>query len=498
MVTKYIEDNKYNCVFLTDAGNISFAVKRENTTLMAILNKTLQAMQSSMLTGALSMYDNASKKVTLTDFIKDNLLLVAIVFVSVFLLILIAILGLLKKAKIAEEKAKEAQVQAENANAAKSNFLFNMSHDIRTPMNALLGYNQLIKKELVDPRLLRYQEKIEQAGSLLLSIINNVLDMARIESGKMELDENCSKVGDILKEVCEVFDVEAKKKGVCLTYETQVVHKYILCDVTNVQKILMNLVSNAVKYTPSGGTITIKSQELPCNREGFVRIKTEVIDTGIGISKEYLPFIFDSFSRERNTTIGKVAGTGLGMSIVKKLVDMMAGSIEVESELGKGSKFTLILQQRIADEKYYKQKANESSVADREEVLQGKHILLAEDNELNAEIAITILEDMGLKVERVEDGVQCVSKIEQMAAGSYDLILMDIQMPHMDGYKAAETIRSLSNKEKADIPIIAMTANAFEEDKNLAFAKGMNGHIAKPIDVEKLKEVLIPIFEQAY
>lgn len=494
MVTKYIENNKYNCVFLTDPGNTSFAVGRNSTDLMAILNKTLQAMQSSMLTGALSMYDNASNKVTLTDFIKDNLLVVASVFTLLFLLILFVILQLLRKARVAEEKAKEAQSQAENANAAKSTFLFNMSHDIRTPMNALLGYNQLMKKELTDSKLLDYQEKIEQAGNLLLSIINNVLDMARIESGKMELDENYSKVGDILKDVCEVFDVEAKKKGIRLTYETQVMHKHILCDVTNVQKILMNLVSNAVKYTPSGGTITIKSQELPCDKEGYTRIKTEVVDNGIGISKEYLPLMFDSFSRERNTTIGKIGGTGLGMSIVKKLVDMMGGSIAVESELGKGSRFTLILEQRIADENYYEQKTEETS-ADGKEILQGKRILLAEDNELNAEIAIAILEDMGLKVERVEDGVQCISQIEKMPAGSYDVILMDIQMPHMDGYKATETIRSLPDQEKANIPIVAMTANAFEEDRKTAFDKGMNEHIAKPIDVEKVEKVLLAILK---
>ena len=494
MVTKYIEDNKFNCVFLTDSGNTSFAVERENTELMAVLNKTLQAMQSSMLTGALSMYDNASNKVTLADFIKDNLLVVSLAFTSLFLLIVFVILRLLKKARIAEEKAKQAQMQAESANAAKSTFLFNMSHDIRTPMNALLGYNQLMKNELTDPKLLHYQEKIEQAGKLLLSIINDVLDMARIESGKMELDENYSQVGDILEDVCEVFDVEAKKKGITLIYETKVTHKHILCDITKVQKILMNLVSNAVKYTPAGGKITIKSQELPCSQEGFVRIKTEVMDTGIGISKEYLPYLFDSFSREHNTTVGKVYGSGLGMSIVKKMVEMMDGSIEVESELGKGSKFTLILQLKIADEKYYGQNT-ENVLPAKKEILQGKHILMAEDNELNAEIATTILEDMGINVERVEDGIQCVNKIEQMPAGSYDLILMDIQMPHMDGYKATEIIRGLQDKEKSDIPIVAMTANAFEEDRKAAFDKGMNEHIAKPIDVKKVEEVLLSILK---
>lgn len=491
---EYMKDNQYNCIFLADAKSLSFAVKRENTELMVILNKTLLVMQPSMLAGALSMYDSVSNKVTLEEFIQDNLLIVTISITATFLLILFVILQLLKKARNAEKRAKVAQTQAENANAAKTDFLFNMSHDIRTPMNALLGYNQLMKKEISDSKLLDYQQKIEQAGNLLLSIINNVLDMARIESGTMELDENCSNIEDVFRDVCEVFEVEAKKKGIHLTYAIQVIHKYIMCDVTNVQKILMNLVSNAVKYTPEGGTITVESQELPSTQKGYIRIKTVIADNGIGISKEYLPYVFDSFSRERNTTIGKVSGTGLGMAIVKKLVDMMDGSIIVESELDKGSTFTLILQLKIADEKYYNQKT-ENTASGKKESLQGKHILLAEDNELNAEIAIAILEDMGLAVERVEDGIQCVHKMETMPAGSYDVILMDVQMPHMDGYKATESIRNFADKEKATIPIVAMTANAFKEDKIIAFDKGMNEHIEKPISVEKIEKVLLSILK---
>ncbi len=491
----YVNDKKLHSVFLTKSGNTSFAVRKGNTLLMSILNKTLKTIQTSKLSGAVSMYEDSLKKVTLADFIKDNLIVVTIVFVLLFLIILIVILRLLKKARIAEEKAKEAQIQAESANAAKSTFLFNMSHDIRTPMNALLGYNQLMKKEVKDSKLLHYQEKIEQSGNLLLAIINNVLDMARIESGKMELDENYAQVEDVLEEVEGVFASEAKKKDICLTHECQVTQKHILCDVTKVQQIFINLVSNAVKYTPAGGTVAIKSQEISCEQDGFVRIKTEVIDTGSGMSKEYIPMLFDSFTRERNTTTGKVSGTGLGMTIVKELVDMMGGSIEVESELGKGSKFTVILQHRIAEETYYKQKTERTIAVDRKESLQGKHILLAEDNDLNAEIAITILEEMGLQIERVEDGIQCVSKMEQMPAGSYDLILMDIQMPNMDGYKAAELIRGLSDENKANIPIVAMTANAFEEDRKMAIAKGMNAHIAKPIDVEKVEELLLSILK---
>lgn len=491
---KYVNSKEFHCVFLTKKANSCFAVSRGNVVLISILNKTLKSMQTSKLTGAVSMYEDSLKKVTLTDFLKDNIIAVAIAFTAVFVLVLTVILRLLKKARKAEEKAREAQAQAESANEAKSNFLFNMSHDIRTPMNALLGYNQLMKNELTDPKLLHYQRKMEQSGNLLLSIINNVLDMARIESGRMELDENYAVAGEVLEEVTDVFESTAKKKDIQLVRETQIEHPHVMCDVTKVKQIFVNLVSNAVKYTPPGGTVILRSQELPCEQKGFVRIRTEVIDTGIGMSKEYLPKLFDAFTRERNTTTGKVAGSGLGMAIVKALVEKMGGSVTVESELGRGTTFTVILQHRIADEKYYTQKSGEVGTV-RREVFEGKHILLAEDNELNAEIAVTILEQMGLSVDRVEDGIQCVSRIEQSPADRYDLILMDIQMPNMDGYKATEAIRRLTDPDKAGIPIVAMTANAFEEDKKMALSKGMNAHIAKPIDVAKVEEVLFSILQ---
>ena len=274
-----------------------------------------------------------------------------------------------------------------------------------------------------------------------------------------------------------------------------VTHKNVVCDGTKIREIMLNLVSNALKYTPAGGTVTIKVQELPGDKDGYIKIKTEVADTGIGMSKEYIPIMFDSFSRERNTTIGKIGGTGLGMSIVKRLVDMMGGTIEVNSELGKGSCFTVTLQHRLADESYYEKKSSPTQVVSKK-VLKGKRILLAEDNDLNAEITTTILENEGLLIDRVADGVQCVDKIEQMPAGTYDLILMDIQMPNMDGYQATKLIRQFADKEKADIPIIAMTANAFEEDKRNAIAAGMNGHMAKPIHVDKLLMTLAEMIEQ--
>lgn len=477
-------DSKMRSIFLTKSGDSCFAVTRDNTTLMNILNKTIQTLPASRLSSQFCVYENAPGKVTLAEYIKDNLRAVSIGFVSTALVIIMIIVYLMMK-------ARKAQIQAEKANAAKSDFLFNMSHDIRTPMNALLGYSELIKRELTDPKLLDYQEKMEQSGNLLLSIINNVLDMARIESGKVELDEDYVKISDIYQNVYEVFRGEADKKGIQLAMEYNVEHEHVICDETKNKEIFLNLLSNAIKYTPSGGKVTIRTKELPCAREGYMRVQNEVIDTGIGMSEKFLPSLFSAFARERNTTAGKVAGTGLGMPIIKKYIDMMGGTIEAESALGKGSRFTVVLEHRIADKVYYEQNAEKSSDNnEKRNVLQGKHVLLAEDNDLNAEIAEFILEDMGLVVDRVEDGIRCVAQMEQKPAGTYDLILMDIQMPHMDGYKATQAIRRLADQKKADIPIIAMTANAFEEDRKKALEKGMNGHIAKPVDIEKMKEIL--------
>ena len=486
---KILADSKMRSVFLTKSSTSCFAVTRENTTLMNILNKTIQTLPASRLSSQFYVYENEPGKVTLTEYIKDNLLVVSIGFIGAVLVIVWIIVYLLIK-------ARKAQIQAEKANAAKSDFLFNMSHDIRTPMNALLGYNELMKRELTDPKLLDYQEKMEQSGNLLLSIINNVLDMARIESGKVELDEDYVKIRDIYQGIYKIFQVEAEKKGIHLEMEYDVQHEHVICDETKNREIFLNLISNAVKYTASGGRVTIRITELDCDRDDYVRIRTQVIDTGIGMSEEFLPSLFDAFARERNTTVGKVAGTGLGMPIIKKYIDMMGGTIEAESKLGEGSKFTVTLEYRIADKSYYEQDTEKSSDMDETDRINGKHVLLAEDNDLNAEIAEFILEDMGLMVDRVEDGVQCVARIEQKPAGTYDLILMDIQMPNMDGYKATQAIRRLADKEKSGIPIIAMTANAFEEDRKKALEKGMNGHIAKPVDIEKMRKILQNTFKR--
>lgn len=402
---------------------------------------------------------------------------------------------LIKKERMQEAKLKEAYIVAEEANKAKTDFLNNMSHDIRTPMNVILGYNELMKQYLTDPILVDYQNKIEQSGKLLLSIINNVLDMARIESGKMVVEEGAEQIGLVVEEIENVFESSAQEKNIVFTTSVDVDHTHVLWDGFKIREILMNLVGNAFKYTPEGGHIEIDVKELDCERSGYVRIQTQVKDTGVGMSEDYLPTLFDSFSREYNTTIGKVSGTGLGMAIVKNLVDMMDGDICVKSKLGEGTCFTVTFEHRIADEKSIELN-QELDVLDEKSILEGKRVLLVEDNDLNAEIAMAILEQSGLVLDRVDDGLACINRLSEVDADLYDLILMDIQMPNMNGYEATRRIRQFENVKKASIPILAMTANAFEEDKKMAIEAGMNGHISKPIDVSVLENQIINIFKK--
>ena len=506
-VIKYDNNKDFKSIPLTKTMEACFAVRCGEGNLLSILNKTLKTMPSDMLTSALAIYDSTADKVTFFNFIKDNLPL----FFGVTSLLALGIIGiilvLLRKARKAEtaskiaaedtqklnDKLEIALKKAEDASLAKTSFLHNMSHDIRTPMNAVLGYAQLMKDELKGkgmPETSEHLEKLQQSGNLLLSIINNVLDMARIESGRMEIDENYTQIEGIRQNLFEIFDDEAKKKNIAFNYTMNVEHDHVLTDITKVKEIFVNILSNAIKYTPAGGSVMVNVEELPCDEPEYMIARTRISDTGIGMSQEYLTKIFDAFTREQNTTKSKIAGTGLGMSIVKKYVDLLGGTIDVESELGTGSAFTVTLKHKIADESCYAKKHVEE-LGTGSEILNGRHILLAEDNDLNAEIAEAILERVGLKIERVEDGVQCVDRIAKMPVGTYDMILMDIQMPKMDGYKATQEIRHLPDKDKACIPIIAMTASAFEEDKREAIAAGMNGHITKPINVDELMAILV-------
>lgn len=384
------------------------------------------------------------------------------------------------------EKIERAAKRAEEASEAKTRFLFNMSHDIRTPMNAIIGFSDLLEKHLDDKEKVHdHIKKIQLSGSFLLSLINYVLEMARIESGKATLRTEVGDAQELLGALNAVFEPAVEKKRLKYNCTLDVEHRFIICDVTKVREIVLNIISNSVKYTPEGGSVTVQIKEIPWEKEGWTAYRILVEDTGIGMGAEYLPHIFEEFTRERTSTESKVVGAGLGLPIVKALIDLMGGTIQVESERGKGSKFEVILPFEIASEEEVK----DSYVKKEEKPYnrsKEKRILLAEDNELNAEIAITILEENGFKVERAEDGCKCVELFSEKPTGYYSTILMDIQMPNMDGYTASRKIRGMEREDAKAIPIIALTANAFDEDRNKAFAAGMNGHIAKPIDVGRM------------
>ena len=498
---KYSKNYGFYSVPLPNPANSCFAVKSGNRSLLSILNKTIKAMPSNMLTSSLAMHKSSARKVTLSDFIKDNFFMVLLVSSIVVAAILLTILKLLRKARKAEAAAKKAandtqelnaklQVAVENAesaNRAKSTFLFNMSHDIRTPMNAIIGYADLASRHLDDPaKLEKYMENIQVCGQNLLMLLNNVLDLARIENDKTEMEYSVSDVDKDFRNCIAMFRNQADSKGQTLTVTTHLLHPYVYVDIPHLTEVCTNLVSNAVKYTGAGGTICCDITQKPGEKEGWCDTVVTVADNGIGMSQEFQKHIFEPFERERTSTVSKVEGSGIGMGIVKKLVGLMGGTVEVESRIGVGSTFTVTIPCRIAseDEIQAKREINPSD----QKCLCGTRILLTEDNDLNAEIATELLQEEGCTVDRAKDGVECVDMLEKAANGTYQLILMDIQMPVMNGYDAAKKIRRMDDPQKANIPIIAMTANAFTEDRQAALDAGMNDHIAKPINMN----VLVP------
>lgn len=497
----YSKKYDFYSVPLPNPAKSCFAVNSGNRHLLSILNKTIKAMPTNMLTGSLAMYKSSSRKVTLSEFIRDNffmVLLVSSIFVAV---ILLAILKLLRKARKAEAAARKAandtqelnaklQIAAENAesaNRAKSTFLFNMSHDIRTPMNAIIGYADLASRHSDDPaKLKKYMENIQVCGQNLLMLLNNVLDLARIENDKTEIEYSVSDIEKDFRNCLAMFRNQADSKGQTLTVTAQLPYPYIYADIPHLTEVCTNLVSNAVKYTGAGGTIRCGITQKPGEKEGWCDTVVTVADNGIGMSQELQKHIFEPFERERTSTVSKVEGSGIGMGIVKKLVGLMGGAVEVESKIGVGSTFTVTIPCRIAseDEIQAKREINPSD----QKCLCGTRILLTEDNDLNAEIATELLQEEGCTVDRAKDGVECVDMLEKAANGTYQLILMDVQMPVMNGYDATKKIRRMDDPQKANIPIVAMTANAFSEDKQVALDAGMNDHIAKPINMS----VLVP------
>ncbi len=497
----YSKKYDFYSVPLPNPTKSCFAVNSGNGILLSILNKTIKAMPANMLTGALAMYKSAARKVTLSEFIRDNFFMVLLVSSIFVAAILLAILKLLRKARKAEAAARKAandtqelnaklQIAAENAesaNRAKSTFLFNMSHDIRTPMNAIIGYADLAVRHSDDPaKLKKYMENIQVCGQNLLMLLNNVLDLARIENDKTEMEYSVSDVEKDFRNCLAMFRNQADSKGQTLTVTTQLPYPYIYADIPHLTEVCTNLVSNAVKYTGAGGTIRCGVTQKPGEKEGWCDTVVTVADNGIGMSQEFQKHIFEPFERERTSTVSKVEGSGIGMGIVKKLVGLMGGTVEVESKIGVGSTFTVTIPCRIVSEEEAQAK-RAADPADRES-LRGTRILLTEDNDLNAEIATELLQEEGCTVDRAKDGVECVDMLEKAANGTYQLILMDVQMPVMNGYDATKKIRKMDDPQKANIPIVAMTANAFSEDKQVALDAGMNDHIAKPINMS----VLVP------
>lgn len=394
-----------------------------------------------------------------------------------------------QREKLYTEEIRKSAEKARKANEAKTRFLFNMSHDIRTPMNAIVGFSGLLEKSLHDEKKsLGYIKKIRVSSDILLTIINQVLEMARIESGKITLNPESVNIREMVEAMNTVFESSLTKKSLEYQCSLNVVHDQILCDKTKMEEIILNVVSNSIKYTNPHGKITVSIDELDSEDEKNANYKVVVEDNGIGMSQDYLPHIFEEFSREHTSTETRVAGTGLGLPIVKSLVDRMGGTIEVESEEGKGTRFIMKFSFPVSLENQVREKEKQN-IPDITEKLEGKRILLAEDNELNAEIAETVLEETGIKVKHVEDGIQCIEELKKMPEKYYDVILMDVQMPNMDGYTATEKIRHLDDS-RAEIPIIAMTANAYDEDRRKAQEAGMDGFLAKPLDVDEMMRLL--------
>ncbi|MDO4478554.1 MAG: transporter substrate-binding domain-containing protein [Lachnospiraceae bacterium] len=472
---------------LSQRMEISMAATRDNRQAALIMNKAIS--YSAAILGGVTFTQNThvDQEITVMDFLKQHML-----FVIVFLGIIIAILAYLTMRLINnKKKLVQALEEANVANKAKTDFLFSMSHDIRTPMNASVGFTELLEKNLDNPERSRnYLRKIKDANRLLLSIINNVLEMSRIESGSISVEEVVYATEQFNDAISSIFEEMMAQKDITFTRSINVEHDYVYCDPLKLREIFVNIIGNAYKYTNPGGRVHMALEEVPSDREGWVLFRTTISDTGIGMDEDFLPHIFDPFTREGTTTQTKIEGTGLGLSIVKRLIDLLDGTVEVKSQKGEGTSFIVTIPHRIASgEDLMKFETTGYDVA----AFKGKRVLLAEDNDLNAEIAYELLTEAGFVVEHAENGLRCYEMLQLAEEGYYDLVLMDVQMPEMNGYDATRAIRSLPNPAKASVPIVAMTANAFEEDKRDAFEAGMNGHIAKPIDIQKLMAVLADV-----
>ena len=512
-VAKYREDKRLHSVFLTQDGNVSFAVARGDVTLMSILNKTLRTIPASMLTGALPMYEASLEKVTVTDFVKDNFLVASVMLITFFGMILAVILVSLRRSRIAEANAKEAArqarklnqklqesqrelraalQQAESASSAKTTFLSNVSHDIRTPMNAIVGLASLMENDLQNPgKLQGYIDKLKTASRHLLNLINEILDMSKIESGKATLNIQPFRMAEQIAQVDSVIRQQAVLRDQQFTVQIHdLLHENVEGDATRLRQVLLNILSNAVKYTGHGGSISLDVEEIL--RSGhYARYKFTVTDNGIGMSEAFQKHIYESFSRAENSVTNKVQGTGLGMAITKSIVDLMGGSIGVESATGKGTRFEVVLEFPIDAEADHAQQVQALPEEEEEtSPLSGMKFLCAEDNAINAEILEMLLESKGASCTICSNGQEIVDAFASVRPGEYDMILMDVQMPVMDGLEATRRIRNGENPLGRTIPILAMTANAFLEDMQKSKEAGMDEHLSKPVDISALEQTV--------
>lgn len=498
--TKYLmqtANSHLHSIGTPNSCELGFAIRSSDTELLSLLNRSIHIIGTDTLDSYVNMYSYYQRNYSVQDFIAMHLyetITLVLLFLGILVAVFIAYVRNNRqnqhRMQLAQDKIQETSNQltlalqkAEAANEAKSRFLFNMSHDIRTPMNAIIGYSELLEKNVDIPaRGREYLRNIKKSGQCLLELINEVLEMARIENGTVNINENVGNLSELYQTLEIMFHEECLRKNQALRFQLTLQPLFIYYDPIKVREIFLNILSNASKYTPEGGKITLLAEELPCSREGWISVKTTITDTGLGISKDFIPKIFDSFSREKTVTENKISGSGLGMGIVKKYVDLMGGDISIDSSPGNGTTVSVTLSFRQADvSSVLADTPSESTV-----LSEPLNILLAEDNELNREIAVEILQGAGLQVDSVEDGVECVSAIQNAPAGTYDLILMDVQMPHMDGLEATRRIRQLPDPEKNTIRIIALTANVFDTDQQNALDAGMDGFTGKPIEISKL------------
>jgi len=517
-MNEMLRDSRYQSLHsipLSQSLDYCMAVRRGENDLLSLIDRSIALMDRSVMNDALFAHVQDKTRYSVMDFARNHIeLVLLLIFVILMLIITSALIYYLSNKKEQREKERhveqmsevnhqlqEALDNAEQASRSKSIFLHSMSHDIRTPMNAIIGYTRLASLNLTQPHVAAgYLDKITVSSTHLLSLINSVLDMSRIESGKVELDEQLVNLPQLLDDLRIITDANiSNKQQVVEIDQSGIVHPVIMADRLHLNQILLNLLSNAVKYSPEGGTIRIKASETPTEEEGKSLYTFVVRDEGIGMSEEFLKHLFEPFTREQTSTVSGIQGTGLGLAIVHRTVTMMGGTISARSQKGKGSEFEVTMPLRIADSQTIEAattlpaEVNALTLADDKPAL--KHVLLVEDNELNQEIAISILEEIGFEVDLANDGTEAVQKIEEAAAGRYDFVLMDIQMPVMDGYEATRRIRALADTAKAGVPIIALSANAFDEDRNRCLEAGMNAHLAKPIDVGQLMQTIASISE---